>query len=175
MRHRRFLLTTILLCTSLSPALASPMNVCMISGSFEYDSDTSLAMFKEYLEQNFDVNCQLLKADGWENILGLEALDTCDTALFFTRRLELNGEQLDRIKNYCRSGRPIVAVRTASHGFQRWLAFDKEVLGGNYQGIRSVSIPLQSVQNGARGEGCDRVDDGPHPRLRKTSTPDLDT
>lgn len=134
MRHRRFLLTTVLLCTSLSPALASPMDVCMISGSFEYDSDTSLAMFKEYLEQSFDVNCQLLKADGWENIPGLEALDTCDTALFFTRRLELKGEQLDRIKNYCRSGRPIVAVRTASHGFQRWLAFDKDVLGGNYKG-----------------------------------------
>jgi type 1 glutamine amidotransferase len=27
-----------------------------------------------------------------------------------------------------------VGVRTASHAFQNWLAFDKEVLGGNYQG-----------------------------------------
>jgi type 1 glutamine amidotransferase len=53
--------------------------------------------------------------------------------LLFTRRLTIQGEQLDRIKKYCTSGKPIVAVRTASHGFQNWLAFDKEVLGGDYQ------------------------------------------
>ena len=29
--------------------------------------------------------------------------------------------------------RPIVGVRTASHAFQNWLAFDRGVLGGNYQ------------------------------------------
>jgi len=27
-----------------------------------------------------------------------------------------------------------VGVRTASHAYQNWLAFDKEVLGGDYQG-----------------------------------------
>jgi type 1 glutamine amidotransferase len=48
--------------------------------------------------------------------------------------LKLSGEQLDRIKSYCLSGKPIVGVRTASHAIQTWLDLDKEVLGGNYRG-----------------------------------------
>jgi type 1 glutamine amidotransferase len=38
------------------------------------------------------------------------------------------------VKKYCQSGKPIVAIRTASHAFQNWLALDKEVWGGNYKG-----------------------------------------
>src|SRR5262249_29400775 len=64
---------------------------------------------------------------------GLESLDTCDVMLLFTRRLTIKGEQLERVKKYCTSGKPVVAVRTASHAFQNWLALDKEVLGGDYQ------------------------------------------
>ena len=63
---------------------------------------------------------------------GLEALDDCDVALFFTRRLEIDGEPLRRIKDYATSGRPIVGVRTASHGFQNWLEMDALIFGGNY-------------------------------------------
>ena len=48
---------------------------------------------------------------------GLENLESCDVALLFTRRLTIKGEQLERVKKYCQSGKPIVAVRTASHGF----------------------------------------------------------
>jgi type 1 glutamine amidotransferase/nicotinamidase-related amidase len=133
---RRILLPVAVLCLCFGavPAHAAPLNVCLVSGSFEYKSDEALGIFKDWLDKNCDVNCTLLCASGWENIPGLEALDTCDVALFFTRRLELKGEQLDRIKRYCESGRPLVAVRTASHGFQKWLAFDREVLGGNYKG-----------------------------------------
>ena len=58
----------------------------------------------------------------------------CDVMLLFTRRLKLSGEQLERIKSYCQSGKPIVGVRTASHAIQTWLDLDKEVLGGNYHG-----------------------------------------
>jgi type 1 glutamine amidotransferase len=65
---------------------------------------------------------------------GLENLDTCDVLLIFTRRLKIDGKQLERIKKYCDAGRPIVGVRTASHAFQNWLALDREVFGGNYKG-----------------------------------------
>jgi type 1 glutamine amidotransferase len=54
--------------------------------------------------------------------------------LLFTRRLTITGAQLAKVKKYCQSGKPIVAVRTASHAFQNWLALDHEVLGGNYKG-----------------------------------------
>ena len=110
----------------------APLKVCLVSGSQEYHSDESLAAFQTYLESNFNVQCSRAFRKADSDLPGLENLDTCDVALFFTRRLTISGDQLKRVQKYCQSGKPIVAVRTASHGFQNWLAFDKEVLGGNY-------------------------------------------
>jgi len=117
-----------------STSHVEPLKVCLVSGSFEYDSDKSLESFKKAAEARYSMQCTLLKATGWDNIPGIEALDSCDVALFFTRRLKISGEQLDKVKKYCMQGKPIVGVRTASHGFQNWLEMDKEVLGGNYKG-----------------------------------------
>jgi len=111
-----------------------PLVVCMVSGSEEYKSDESLAQFKIHLEKEYDVRSVLVKAQNDKDLPGIEALDNCDVALFFTRRLKTDGEQLERVKKYQLSGRPIVAIRTACHGFQNWLEFDKLVLGGNYTG-----------------------------------------
>lgn len=110
-----------------------PLKVALLSGAEEYQSDDSLAKLAAYLEQNFSARCTLVKAKGETDLPGLEALDDCDVALFFTRRLKIDGPQLEKIKQYVASKKPIVGVRTASHGFQNWLEFDKLVLGGNYQ------------------------------------------
>jgi len=124
----------LLLCLSAAFAETGPLRVCLVSGSFEYESDASLAALAQYLEKEYAVSCTLVRATGWTDLPGLEALDQCDAALFFTRRLRIEGEQLNRVKRYVESGRSFVAVRTASHGFQNWLEFDKQVLGGDYQG-----------------------------------------
>jgi type 1 glutamine amidotransferase len=63
----------------------------------------------------------------------VDRLAGCDVALFFTRRLTVAGPQLDAVKAYCASGKPVVGVRTASHGFQNWLQMDREVFGGDYR------------------------------------------
>jgi len=129
------LAVALLLCwSSQATEQTQPLKVCLVSGSAEYDSDTSLAAFQKYLEESYSARCTLMKARGFDDLPGLEALEGCDVALFLTRRLTIGGEQLERVKKYCESGRPIVAVRTASHGFQKWLEFDKLVLGGNYSG-----------------------------------------
>jgi putative membrane-bound dehydrogenase-like protein len=109
-----------------------PLRVCLVSGSVEYDSDKSLAAFQEYLKKNYNIRCSRAFRKADDDLPGLENLDNCDVMLLFTRRLTIQGEQLERIKKYCTSGKPIVAVRTASHAFQNWLALDKEVLGGDY-------------------------------------------
>jgi len=111
-----------------------PLTVCLVSGSLEYHSDESLAAFQPYLEKNHAVRCTRAFITTEEDLPGLENLDTCDCMLLFTRRLKISGEQLERVKRYCMSGRPIVALRTASHAFQNWLALDKEVFGGDYRG-----------------------------------------
>ncbi len=111
-----------------------PLRVCMLSGSLEYNSDASLALYKDYLEKRYDVRCTLLRRRAKDRLPGLEALENCDVAIVFTRRMTIDGADLARIKKYCLAGKPIVGIRTASHAFQKWLALDKEVFGGKYKG-----------------------------------------
>lgn len=119
-----------------------PLKVCLISGSPEYESEKSLTALQQILEQRFGARCTLVKAAGSADLPGLEALDDADVALFFMRRLTIDGPQLDHIKKYVEAGRPVVAVRTASHGLQKWLEFDKLVLGGNYHGHVGQNQPM---------------------------------
>lgn len=126
-----------------SPATAVPglsgakkLKVLLISGSFEYKSAESLEGFQKFLEANYPVEClrAFAKNDKDKDFPGLEQLDKCDVALFFTRRLQVDGESLALVKKYVESKKPVVGIRTASHGFQNWLEFDKLVLGGDYKG-----------------------------------------
>ncbi|HEY1861820.1 MAG TPA: isochorismatase family protein, partial [Gemmataceae bacterium] len=110
------------------------LKVCVVSGSVEYDSDASLATLEKHLESNYPVVCTRAFRKTDDDLPGLENLESCDVMLLFTRRLTIKGEQLDRVKAFCKAGKPIVAIRTASHAFQNWLDLDKEVLGGNYKG-----------------------------------------
>ena len=113
------------------------LKVVFISGANEYSSNLSLEKYKQYLETNHKgIQITFLQADGalnkygeFSDLPGLAALDECDVALLFTRRLTINGEQLERVKKYVNSGKPIVALRTASHGFQNWLEFELVQIG----------------------------------------------
>ena len=129
----------IVLCGISGASAAAPLKVCIVSGSGEYESSEFLPQYGEYLEDRYNVEATVLQSncvgkEPGDSVPGLEALETCDVALIYTRRLEIDGEQLRRFKKYCLSGKPLVAVRTASHGFQNFLELDKEVLGGNYHG-----------------------------------------
>lgn len=109
-------------------------NLCMISGSFEYDSEESLAIFRDYLEKNCGIQPSMIIYKTEDDHISMDAMDDADVLQVFTRRLNTTGKELERFKSYCADGRPIVGVRTASHAFQNGLAFDKEVQGGNYEG-----------------------------------------
>lgn len=126
----------LLACAAAHAAEQAPLKVCLVSGSLEYKSEESLSGFQQFLESKYNVKCTRAFIEGKDitQLPGLENLANCDVMLLFTKRLKLSGEQLDRIKAYCTSGKPIVGVRTASHAIQTWLDLDKEVLGGNYRG-----------------------------------------
>jgi type 1 glutamine amidotransferase len=111
---------------------AKALKVCLLSGSKEYRSDESLAAYQRYLEAHFPVTCSRAFWTSVDKLPGLDALDTADLAIVFTKRLKIRGVQLERVKKYCTSGKPLIGVRTASHAFQNWLALDKEVFGGDY-------------------------------------------
>lgn len=111
----------------------APLKVCLVSGSVEYKSDETLPILQKHLEkQGMQCFRAFRKTDS--DLPGLENLDKCDVMVLYTRRLTIDGEQLERVKKYCLSGKPIVGIRTASHAFQKWLELDKEVFGGNYKG-----------------------------------------
>ena len=111
-----------------------PLRVCLLSGCPTYNSEKSLGDFQPYLEKNFPIVCSRATRVADNDLPGLENLETCDVALVFFKRMKLEGEQLAQFQKYVTSGRPIVAVRTASHAVQTWLEFDKTILGGNYDG-----------------------------------------
>jgi type 1 glutamine amidotransferase/nicotinamidase-related amidase len=72
----------------------------------------------------------------------IDTLHDADLLFVSTRRRALPQDQLDAIRAYLNAGRPLVGIRTASHGFAprgkdaeqgaSWTTFDPEVLGGNY-------------------------------------------
>ncbi|QDV33357.1 Trehalose utilization [Tautonia plasticadhaerens] len=129
-----------------------PLKVCLVSGSWEYDSEASLTTFSRFVEANYPAQCTLIQAEAVDDLPGLETLDECDVALFFTRRLTIDGDQLRRVKAYATSGRPIVGVRTASHGFQNWLEMDPEIFGGNYHGHYKNELTTEvALAEGAEG------------------------
>ncbi|MEJ7769762.1 MAG: ThuA domain-containing protein [Chitinophagaceae bacterium] len=116
------------------------VQVVFLSGCNEYVSHISLKKYKDHLEKSFaGIKIVLIQADGTLNkkdeysaLKGTEALNDCDVLLVFTRRTTISGKAMEDIKKYVQSGKPLVALRSSSHGFESWPEFDKEVLGGNY-------------------------------------------
>jgi putative membrane-bound dehydrogenase-like protein len=80
----------------------APLKVCLVSGSEEYKSDDSLRAFQKYLEDHYKVQCTHAFRRADNDLPGLENLEACDVALFFTRRLTISGEQLERVKSIAR-------------------------------------------------------------------------
>src|SRR5438093_134680 len=119
------------------------LKVCLLSGCNTYNSEESLPPFQEYLEKNYNIRTTRLVRKADDDLPGLEHLDDCDVAFIFIKRMKLKGEQLELFKKYVTSGRPVVAVRTASHAVQTWLDFDHEVLGGNYHSHHPVGPVMQ--------------------------------
>jgi type 1 glutamine amidotransferase len=137
------LLVVLTMLATVDAGAGKKLKVCLVSGSLEYDSDHSLAVLQAYLEKNYPIKCSRAFRKTDTDIPGLDNLDTCDVMVLFTRRLKLEGADLERFKKYCLSGKPIVGIRTASHAMQTWLDLDKDVLGGNYKGHFGEKITCQ--------------------------------
>jgi hypothetical protein len=76
------------------------------------------------------------------SIPGLEHLQSADLVIFFPRLLTLPAEQQALIVDYLDSGKPIMGLRTANHGFRRPLPYRidgqqvrfGDLLGGSFRG-----------------------------------------
>jgi type 1 glutamine amidotransferase len=101
--------------------------VVLVSGDEEYRSEEALPQLARILSERHGFDCTVLfaisPADGsidpdyTRNIPGLETLDSADLMILFTRFRDLPDTQMKHIVDYVEAGRPIVALRTATHAF----------------------------------------------------------
>jgi len=118
----------------------------------EYDADRTLPEFARELQSKHSVSCEFALGVAKSNdakerndISNMGLLADADLAIVYVRRRALPKEQMKHLRNYIKSGKPLIGLRTASHafsirnekpepGYADWPEFDHDVLGGNYQG-----------------------------------------
>lgn len=118
-------------------------HVVLVSGDEEYRSEEALPQLAKILASRHGFRCTVLFAidpktgevnPDVSNIPGLEALRTADLVIIATRFRALPDEQMKHIVDYLDSGRPIIGLRTATHGFNYKPGSAYEKYSWNYKG-----------------------------------------
>ena len=138
-------------------------HIVLIAAEQEYRSEQSMPMLAKILSTHHGFDCTVLFAvndkgevdptmpvypeKGKEaefkthHIPGIEHLASADHVIFFARLLTLPLEERENIVKYIDSGKPIIAIRTANHGFHAGLPYKvngknvnwgNDVLGGTF-------------------------------------------
>jgi type 1 glutamine amidotransferase len=120
-------------------------HLVVLSAENEYQTERTLPEFAlKHLGKDFRVTFVFADTRDGNNLPGVEALDDADVALVSVRRRVLPKEQMEVVRRFIASGKPLVGIRTASHAFSLargakppagtadWQGFDREVLGCNY-------------------------------------------
>jgi uncharacterized protein len=102
------------------PADAKP-HVVFVTGDDEYRSEITMPMIAAILETRHGLRTSVARAvprpQTKDNIEGLEALDSADLMVMYTRFRALPDDQLRRILAFTGSGKPLVGFRTTTHAF----------------------------------------------------------
>lgn len=139
--------------SSVSPAKEQKRVVFLVSEDPDnYEADRTIPVFAGQLQDKFKVRTRVLRAEG-ERISfvfpEIEALDSADLLVVFCRRLALSEDQMNRIQNFVKEGKPVLGIRTAHHafsvlseeipvGYADWPGFAEEVLGCENRGYGPV-------------------------------------
>ncbi|NNM29796.1 MAG: hypothetical protein HKO57_09745 [Akkermansiaceae bacterium] len=137
-------------------------HVVLIAAEQEYRSEQSMPMMAGILAQHHGFHCTVLfgvndeglvdptmpvypkkgEEEAFEehNIPGLEHLRSADLVILTTRLLTLPEDQLKHIVDYLDSGKPVIGIRTANHGFRGRLPYKidgkqvtiGQILGGSF-------------------------------------------
>lgn len=141
----------------------TPLAAIIVSDD-HYHADVLFPELAKWLESNYPMRTVIIHGHGGGDFENMEALRDADVALLFIRRISPKTEQLEIFREFLKSGRPLMAFRTASHafslsfdgkklpeeGFSEWREFDVEVLGGNYHnhGPNDVGTDVTTLSAG---------------------------
>lgn len=101
-------------------------HVVFVIGDEEYRSEESMPMLAGILKREMGAEVTLcfsvdsagvIDPNRLDHIQGLEALDSADLMVLFTRFRALPEDELSHITRYAESGKPMVGFRTATHAF----------------------------------------------------------
>ncbi|HEY8549533.1 MAG TPA: ThuA domain-containing protein [Vicinamibacterales bacterium] len=96
-------------------------HVVFVTGDDEYRSEITMPMIAEILERRHGFRTSVAyarpKPQTKDNIEGLEALETADLMVIYTRFRALPDPQLKRILDFSKSGKPMIGLRTTTHAF----------------------------------------------------------
>ncbi|MGH9836173.1 MAG: ThuA domain-containing protein [Blastocatellia bacterium] len=147
MNKKHLLICCVAMALLASPSLSTgeamkELRVVFVTGDHEYSSEETMPIIAAQLEKHYGLQTTVLKSypdeNAEENIPGLEALSKADLAVFYLRWRRLPKEQVELIRKYLDSGKPVVAFRTTTHAFnypkghelEKWNAFAADYLGG---------------------------------------------
>lgn len=126
---------------------AEKKRIFIILGDDEYETEKTVPRYADQVfKEDFELNYIYSDSKDRNHLEGLEQLISADLVILSVRRLALQKQQLNIIRNYIKSGKPLLSVRTSTHGFSlrnnakgpkgsdQWPEFDREILGCNYDG-----------------------------------------
>jgi type 1 glutamine amidotransferase len=136
-------------------------HIVLIAADQEYRSEQSMPMMARILARRHGFDCTVLfslneknevdptQKIRWQdksvihNIPGLVHLQKADLMILFSRLITIPDEQFQHVVRYLDSGKPIIGIRTANHGFLeispymkngKRVRFGVDVLGGTFRG-----------------------------------------
>ena len=137
-------------------------HVVLIAAEQEYRSEQSMPMLADILSKHHGFDCTVLFSvndqgevdptlpapfkeedkQKYHRIPGLEHLATADCVIWLSRFMQLPDDQMKHFHDYFDSGKPLIALRTANHGFWGGTKYFKdekqislrEMLGGTFMG-----------------------------------------
>ena len=102
-------------------------HIVLLAGDEEYRSEEALPMLAKILAQRHGFKCTVLFSQDAEgainpnnstNVPGMRLVDTADLVLCQFRFRELPDADMKHFVDYLQAGKPIIAMRTATHSFQ---------------------------------------------------------
>jgi len=150
---RRFALVFCAISTSALADAPKP-HVVMLIAEREYQTDQTLPVFaKQFLDESYRTTFVSADPDDPNRLVDIAAVKSADVLMVSVRRRTLTEDQLDVVRGYITSGKPVIGIRTASHAFSLrnaeppegragWPEFDAEVFGGNYSNHHGNSLKV---------------------------------
>jgi len=132
----------------------NPHIVFLISEDpLNYEAYKTIPAFAAMLDESQNMEITVLKSIGERTsayIPSLDKLKDADLLVVFCRRLALKPRQLEMLKSYVESGKPVMGIRTANHafsiredvpeGYEDWWEFVPDVLGCENQGYEPEEL-----------------------------------